>query len=177
MEIMRTRSRSVKGRDESGAGPPADAGRHPVDAVPAEGTNVLFDVWLLSKATSAALDQALAPTGLTPDEFGVYSVLTSAETMTPTELARWMSAPATTVSSYLKRFEARGHVVRERNPDDGRSFVVRLTADGRRAHRAAGKAFLPVLEHVVDALGSREPAVRQALGQLRDVLDATRQSS
>ena len=60
---MRDRSKSVKA--------------HPVDAVPAEGTNVLFDVWLVSRATTGLLDAALAPTGLTADEFGVYSVLMS----------------------------------------------------------------------------------------------------
>ena len=31
------------------------------------------------------------------------------------------------MSSYVKRFEKRGHVVREPNPDDGRSYLIRLT--------------------------------------------------
>lgn len=138
---------------------------------------MLFDVWLLMKATVGVLDQALAPTGLTSDEFGVYSVLTSAETMTPSELARWMSAPATTVSSYVKRFEARGHVIRERNPADGRSFVLRLTPSGRKVHQEAGEAFLPVLQRVVAALGPREPEVRQALRALRESLPDEHNSS
>lgn len=80
---------------------------------------------------------------MTGDEFTIYSVLTSADTLTPSELAQWMSAPATTVSSYVKRFEGRGHVQRERNPHDGRSYVLRLTAAGRRAHRSAVDAFVP----------------------------------
>lgn len=138
-----------------------------------DGTNVLFDVWLLSRATTGVLDEALAGTGLTADEFGVYSVLTTPEPLTPSELARWMAAPPTTVSSYLKRFESRGHVVRERNPDDGRSFTVRLTPAGRRAHRAATEAFLPVLTSVLEALGTREPAVRRALDTLRRALPPT----
>jgi DNA-binding MarR family transcriptional regulator len=157
---MRDRSSSVK-RD------------HPVDTVAPEGTNVLFDVWLVSKLATGVLDQALTPSGLTADEFGVYSVLTSTDTMTPTELARWLAAPPTTVSSYVKRFEARGHVQRERNPLDGRSFVLRLTPDGRRAHLEAGRAFLPVLEQVVAALGRAEPSVRRALAELRGALAET----
>jgi DNA-binding MarR family transcriptional regulator len=137
-----------------------------------DGTNVLFDVWLVSRATTGVLDAALAPTGLTADEFGIYSVLTSADTMTPSELARWMSAPPTTVSSYVKRLEGRGHVVRKRNPDDGRSYVLELTAAGRRAHQEAGRRFLPVLDQVVDSLGSRREAeVRRALAALREALD------
>ncbi len=142
-----------------------------MDAVPAAGTNVLFDVWLTSRAATGLLDAALAPAGLTADEFGVYSVLTSTDWMTPSELAVWVSAPATTVSSYVKRLEDRGHLERRRNPADGRSFVIRLTPSGRSAHRAAGKAFLPVLDGVLAALGDDEPAVRRALTRLRVAME------
>ena len=145
---------------------------HPVDAVPASGTNVLFDMWLVMRATTSLLDAALAPTGLTADEFGVYSVLTSADTLTPTDLATWMSAPPTTVSSYVKRIEARGHVTRERNPTDGRSYVLRLTAEGARTHAAAGEAFLPVLQRVVDELAGDEPRVRRSLQTMRRAVGA-----
>lgn len=163
---MRDRSKSVKGSEDE-----TSPARHPVDDVPPEGTNVLFDVWMVSRTSTGLLDEALAPTGLTADEFGVYSVLTSSDTMTPTELARWMWAPPTTVSSYVKRFEKRGHLVRERNANDGRSFVLRLTAEGRQAHRAAGEAFLPVLARVVAGLGPAETAVRQSLRTLLEALE------
>lgn len=125
----------------------------------------------MSRATTAALDAALTPSGLTADEFAVYSALNSAATMTPSELARWMPAPPTTVSSYVKRIEARGHVQRVRNPNDARSYVLHLTPAGRRAHRHAITAFVPVLDHVVQALGPREPALRDALTSLRESLD------
>jgi DNA-binding MarR family transcriptional regulator len=141
--------------------------------LPAEGTNVLFDVWLVYRATTGVLDGALAPTGLSADEFGLYSVLTSADAPTPSELARWMAAPATTVSSYVKRLERRGHVKRIANPRDGRSYLLSLTPSGRRAHRAAVDAFIPVLERVVRALGPSEPSVRQGLASLRAALDAS----
>lgn len=157
MKIMRDRSSSVKG-DQS--------------PIPAAGGNVLFDVWLVMRATTGLLDAALAPSGLTADEFGIYSVLRSRETMTPSELARWMSAPLTTVSSYVKRLEGRGHLVRERNPDDGRSFILRLTRDGHRAHAAAGAPFLEVLADVQGRLGSKGPSVRKAMAALLAALDA-----
>lgn len=143
-----------------------------VEAVPAEGTNVLFDVWLVSRAANGVLDAALAPSGLTADEFGFYSVLMSADALTPSEVARWMSAPLTTVSSYVKRLQRRGHIAREPNPADGRSYLLRLTPAGRAAHQAAGQAFLPVLDQVVAALDRHEPSVRTALARLREALDA-----
>jgi DNA-binding MarR family transcriptional regulator len=137
---------------------------------PPAGTNVLFDVWLVSRATTAALDVALAPSGLTSDEFAIYSVLTTTDAMTPSDLARWMAAPPTSMSSYVKRFEARGHVVRVANPGDGRSYRLQLTAAGRAAHRAAGKLFLPVLAHVERSLEQPAPTVREALQSLHRAL-------
>ncbi len=131
---------------------------------------MLLDLWLVSRAATGVLDAALSSTGLTGEEFAVYSVLTSADTLTPTELARWMSAAPTTVSSTIKRLEGRGHVVRERNANDGRSYVLRLTAAGHRAHQEAGARFVPVLAAVVDALGSREPSIRRSLATLRAAL-------
>src|SRR5918998_4852871 len=93
---------------------PAD-GLSPAE-VREENVDVTFMVWLTHRATTDLVDAALAPAGLDGDEFAIYSVLTAAQGITPTELARWMAAPPTTVSSYVKRFEARGHVQREPNP-------------------------------------------------------------
>jgi DNA-binding MarR family transcriptional regulator len=142
--------------------------------VPGENADPLFMVWLVSRSTEDLLDALLAPAGLTGDEFAIYSMLTRSETMTPTELAGWMAAPATTVSSYVKRFESRGHVLREPNPADGRSYRIRLTSAGRRAHRAASTLFQPVREQVADALSEQDVDVRQALLKLRTIVDDLR---
>jgi len=128
--------------------------------------NVLFAVWLVSRAATAAIDATIADAGLDADEFAVYSVLAQGDGMTPTDLAHWMTAPTTTVSSYVKRFEQRGHVERRRHPDDGRSYLIRLTAEGRDAHRAAGARFLPLLDNVNGHLGPDVDEVHQRLTQL-----------
>ncbi len=161
---MRTGGKADK--DEPKNGKPT--GRPAVS--PPDGTNVLFDVWLVSRATFAVLDTALAPSGLTADEFAIYSVLTSTDAMTPSELARWMAAPLTSMSSYIKRFESRGHIIRVAHPDDGRSYRLQLTAAGRAAHRSAGKLFQPVLEHVERSLEGQAPTVRAALQSLRNAI-------
>lgn len=138
------------------------------------GVDVLFLVWLTARATSDLLDSALAPSGLTGDEYAIYSVLAAGPSITPTELARWMAAPLTTVSSYVKRFQARGHVTREPNPDDRRSYRIRLTPAGRRTHRTAAALFAPVRAHVTDALGPNSTEVHGALLTLRAALDRVR---
>lgn len=132
--------------------------------------NVLFDVWLVSRATTALVNDAVRSVGLDADEFAIYSVLASTDGMTPTELAHWMAAPATTVSSYVKRFERRGHVQRVPNPDDGRSYRVQLTPDGRSTHRTAGELFQPLLHEVTRRLGRNGPDTHRHLRCLHQVL-------
>ncbi len=132
--------------------------------------NVLFDVWLVSRATTALIDTAVQASGLDADEFAIYSVLASTDGITPTELARWMAAPTTTVSSYVKRFERRGHVRRTSNPADGRSHVVTLTAAGRQAHAAAGELFSPVLDEATQLLGTDVDETHVRLQALHDIV-------
>ena len=139
-----------------------------------EGVDALFMVWLVSRSTQDLVDAVLAPAGLTGDEFALYSMLNATTTTTPTELARWMAAPATTVSSYVKRLERRGHISREPNPSDRRSCLIQLTAEGDRAHRAATELIMPVREQVAAALATDGENVRETLLRLRTVIDNVR---
>ena len=81
-----------------------------------------------------------------------------------------MAAPATTVSSYVKRFERRGHVRRVPHPGDGRSYRVQLTTEGRAAHLVAGELFQPVLEEVTRRVGRGVPATHRRLRDLHRVV-------
>lgn len=163
MVIVRDRSNSVKRQFDEELHPGLD--------------NVLFGVWLVSRATTDLLDSALRPSGLDADEFAVYSLLMSTDAVTPSSLAKWMAAPATTVSSYVKRMEGRGHVERVVNPVDRRSYGLRLTDAGRQAHLDAGALFLPVLQALRDVLGTDEPKVQRALKSVRRSVDRIRTSA
>jgi DNA-binding MarR family transcriptional regulator len=175
--MVRRRSTPVKA--ESGSDLDSYSAAHPKpdlgdpSAMPAD-ENVLFALWSVSRATTELLDAALAPAGLDADEFAVYSVLQAKDRVTPTELARWMSAPATTVSSYVKRFEKRGHVERVPHPTDRRSYSIRLTESGREVHRSAGQRFLPAVQAVDAVLGPGERSVLEALQRLRAAVAAVR---
>src|SRR3954452_6105538 len=153
-EIVRDRSNPVKDDDPS---------------------NVLFDTWLTARAAIALLDSALAGTGLDAEDFAVYSVLRQAGEISPGELARWMSAPATTVSSHVKRLVARGHVRQVPHPEDGRSYRITLTDAGQHAHTTAGRHFLPALTAVEAALPQPAGDVQQALRDLRTAIGTAAQ--
>ncbi len=134
--------------------------------------NLLFDVWLVSRATTALIDDAVRASGLDADEFAIYSMLASTQGMTPTELAHWMAAPATTVSSYVKRFEHRGHATRTPHPHDRRSYRVQLTDAGRAAHLAAGELFQPALDEVTRRVGRGVADTHRRLRTLHQVVSS-----
>ena len=140
----------------------------------AQRVDPLFLVWLVARSTEDLMDSVLRPAGVTGDEFALYSVLAASPGITPSELSRWMAAPPTSVSSYVKRLEARGHVVRKPHQSDRRSYRIHLTAAGRRTHQAAASLFGPVRAHVIDALAGQDGRVEESLLLLREVVDGLR---
>ena len=163
---MRARSNPVK--------PPKPVGPLTIQEIEDEGVDPLFLVWLVARSTEDLLDRVLAPAAVQGDEFAIYSVLAASPGITPTELSRWMAAPPTSVSSYVKRLEARGHVTRRPHPRDRRSYGIHLTASGKRTHRAAVALFAPVRTHVIEALAEQDAPVREALLRLRGIVDDLR---
>ena len=85
-----------------------------------------------------------------------------------------MAAPRTTVSSYVKRLEGRGHLTRRPHPSDRRSYRIHLTAAGRRTHQHAATLFGPVRSQVIEALNDQDGRVRESLLRLRSVVDTLR---
>lgn len=132
---------------------------------------MLFDVWSLANSTRAVLGEALVSSGLTADEFALYSLLCAPEGRTPGEVAAMLCLPATTVSSIVRRLEQRGHLHREPSLSDRRSYRIALTADGRATHQRAGAIFLDVLHRVEQHL---DRPVEDARRCLRSIDDAVR---
>ena len=92
---------------------------------------------------------------------------------TPTGLAERLQMPLSTVIFRFKRLEARGHAERVPNPDDGRSFLIRLTPKGQRLLDLARPAFRDYAEAVEARLGpKRIDEVRAAMIDLRQAIDA-----
>jgi DNA-binding MarR family transcriptional regulator len=113
---------------------------------------LLFDIWLVSRATTGLLDATLAPVALTADEFALHSALHHAGSVTPSQLAELLAIPPTTISTHIRRLERRGAIVRIPNPADGRSAFLRLTAQGTATYHEARALFLPVHARISEVL-------------------------
>ena len=133
---------------------------------------VLFDLWLAANATRGLLDRELRASGLTGEEYALYSALRTEPGLTPSEVCRLLGMPPTTVSSVLSRLERRGHLQRESNPADNRSHRVLLTDDGRAAHARATQQFEPVMADVETHLQRPLTTVRDAIADLTQAVQA-----
>jgi len=75
--------------------------------------------------------------GLTAPQLGTLRELETRGKGTPTEIAHWMSVSAPTAAGILKRLKQRGLIDRSPDPEDGRSFVVQITEEGKELAKKA----------------------------------------
>jgi DNA-binding MarR family transcriptional regulator len=113
-------------------------------------------LFALSQQQGSLLQQAMDDAPLLPSEFAVYSALRLMQPTTPTQLAQTLGMKATTLSSALVRMANAGHLKRRRNPADGRSVVLELSAAGQRVTESCFASFSTAIEAFRRNLGVDE---------------------
>lgn len=98
------------------------------------------------QSAAARVSREARETGLTESAAGVLFHLARHDRATAGELAGALHAGPAGMSGLLDRLVRRGLVTRRKNPDDGRSVIVELTADGA--------ALLPQMRAVLADLNS-----------------------
>ena len=125
--------------------------------------SLLFEVYAASRAIGVLVATAMADSPLTPEEYGVYSLLFDEGPHAPTELARRAGMPPTSMSHFVRAMLERGHAERAPSPDDRRSYRIVLTPAGLAAHGAASVAFAEADERFIRALAADEEDARATL--------------
>jgi len=133
---------------------------------------VFLEIFALSQALRELLQSAMAGGPLTPVEYAFYSVVFDAEAVTPTDVARQLSVPKTTVMEYVRLMEERGHARRITNPRDGRSYKLVLTASGLSAHRQAHDRFEVAYRSFLAAFPGDVTRAQARLTRLRTAVTA-----
>jgi DNA-binding MarR family transcriptional regulator len=118
-----------------------------------------------------ALSRDLAGLRISNSETNVLAVLADGRSRTVGELGGATGTRPTTLTSVLDRLEGRGFVAREVDPEDRRSFAVRLTADGRKVAALAGAAVRHLEESALTGVSDRQ------LAGFRAVLHALTEAS
>jgi DNA-binding MarR family transcriptional regulator len=132
--------------------------------------NVLFRLFILGQLANDLVDTAMRREKLNPNGFAVASAVRAFQPITPTELASLLGMPPTTLSSYLRRLEARRHLKRRPNPDDGRSSLLELTKLGERYVVAGFPALRGSVARVQEHLDYPAEELDLALDRLEDAM-------
>ena len=133
---------------------------------------ILLDVFVTNQLRERLIAQSLEGTGLPPEDYPIYVLVGTEGPWTPTGLAERTQMPLSTVLFRLRRVEKRGHAERIPNPDDRRSYRVRLTPAGEKLLAEARPRFRALAEAVEAALGAeRVDTLRDGLTGLRGAIE------
>jgi len=136
--------------------------------------SLLFDFFVVSQRLRRVLADALAESGMRPDEYAVYSLLFEKGPLTATEMAEFMAMPLTTVLDHVRAMTAAGHLVRTSHPFDGRATQLSLSRRGLAAQERANAHWEVVRKQIEEGLALPIPRIRQALRALDESVSKSR---
>jgi DNA-binding MarR family transcriptional regulator len=130
----------------------------------------------VSQLTGRLMAEHMAGSGLSPNDFAVYSVIHVEERITPSLLAEILGMPPTSLSYVIRRIEDLGDLRRVANPEDGRSVLLELTGKGHRLTHQAEKGFAKAIRafraeldiderHLLDQLEAMSAALERAIAK------------
>ena len=120
-----------------------------------------FALYSASLAMTKVYKPLLAPLGLTYPQYLVMLALWEEDAQSVSSLGDKLALDSGTLTPLLKRLESQGQLSRERDADDERRVIVRLTDAGRKLKIAAR---------------SVPPAIGRASGcELGEIVELTRQ--
>jgi DNA-binding MarR family transcriptional regulator len=145
-------------------------------AEPQRRLTLLYQVWLLSQASSRFMREALAGTGMRGEEYGLYSYLFANGARTLTQASQDLGQPITTLATLLAPAVDSGDIVRRSHPRDRRAKLLELTDAGRRRLEAVIPVYsmaYRTLLHELELRGADTEAMYEVIRELRDSLEKT----
>jgi DNA-binding MarR family transcriptional regulator len=134
---------------------------------------ILLDLFRTNQMRERLIEASLAGVELPPEDYPFYVLIGAEGPWTPTLLAERMKMPLSTVLFRVGRLEKRGHVERIPNPEDRRSYLISLNADGEKLLKQARPQFRAFAESVERRLGDeRVDRLRGGLNELREAIEA-----
>ena len=116
------------------------------------------------------VERELSADGVAVRDYALLSLIGVRGPVRLTEVAEELGMRLTTASDAVHRLEAREHVARVANPDDGRSWLFELSPEGDREWRRGWPA-LRRIQATLERLLEDQTAVRSALVELGEAVE------
>jgi MarR family 2-MHQ and catechol resistance regulon transcriptional repressor len=141
----------------------------------ASGVHLWLILWKAFRAMEAHAGRSIAGLGLCQSDFGVLEALLHKGPLAVKALGAKVLLTSGSMTAAIDRLERRGWVTRGGDPDDRRSRIVRLTAEGRKTIQALFANHEQDMEQAVAGL-TREERVQvidllRKLGQYAESFD------
>jgi DNA-binding MarR family transcriptional regulator len=133
--------------------------------------SLLLDLYAAFQKSGQIVEAAVEGTGISAEDFAFVSMVGLREPVTPTALAREFGHSLSTVLFRTGRNVDLRFVERIDNPEDGRSFLLRLTPSGRDAWRRAATNLWRVVESIEARLSRPTEEVQEVLRELQAAFD------
>jgi DNA-binding MarR family transcriptional regulator len=112
-------------------------------------------------------EQALAPLGLAPREFGLLNQVVLQPGLAQAHIGQALRIDRTTMVAMVDRLAAAGWLERQPDPSDRRAYRLVATTAGRQLHRRAAALVEAAERSLLAPLdAAQEAALRAALGRL-----------
>jgi DNA-binding MarR family transcriptional regulator len=141
----------------------------PPEAATRRRLSLLLQIFAVHARMAELVERELDREGVPAAGYAALSAIGAFGPIRLTELAATLGTPLTTMSDVVRRLEARGHVKRRANPDDGRSSLLELTKRGDNVWRKGW----PALQRSTSAISrglEDEAATREMLDELAEAL-------
>jgi DNA-binding MarR family transcriptional regulator len=129
--------------------------------------------FVVSQLVGTVIEGLVDGTEISASEYAVTSSINIFVSVTPTELARTLGLSPTTLSAAIERLVRKKQVRRVRHPEDGRSYVLELTARGKATNAKIAERFAVAMRSVRGHLDGDPDEVLGALRRLEAALRAT----
>jgi DNA-binding MarR family transcriptional regulator len=119
-------------------------------------------------------ERLLGDSGLAPQEGHILSYLRSYAPCPIAEVVTVFGLRGSTATSVLDRLEERGLLARRPNPDDRRSFLIDLTAEGKRVAERV-QTYVDALERAIarKITPKEEEGFRAVMAAIHEVTEVT----
>jgi len=162
---------SVRRTEENGNPPAENDG-----FVPAAFHHLIgYHLRVAQEASFHAFARAAGKADLKPGWYALLTVLAERESMTPSELSRVCGRDRSTLTASLKGLAARRLIARHLNPDDQRSYSVRLTEEGRKMQKRLHAIADRHDRRLDEIAGEDKAALIAALGRIAAALGGSQE--
>lgn len=135
---------------------------------------LLQELYTAGSLVNLLVTEELARAGVPAELFSFLGWIRNLQPVTPGQLAAETGLPPTTIRDYIRRSRELGTVRKRANPDDGRSYLLELSAHGHRlmdrGWPAVQKAFLRLQPHLDRPAADYIESVRELRAALRTSL-------